>query len=34
MDQLIKIIIVDDHEIFRNGLKMVLGKLDYIDIVG
>jgi DNA-binding NarL/FixJ family response regulator len=34
MDQLVKIIIVDDHEIFRNGLKMVLGKLNYIDIVG
>jgi DNA-binding NarL/FixJ family response regulator len=34
MDQLVKIIIVDDHEIFRNGLKMVLGKLPYIDVVG
>ncbi|NQU35821.1 MAG: response regulator transcription factor [Bacteroidetes bacterium] len=30
----VKIIIVDDHEIFRNGLKMVLGKLDYVDVVG
>ena len=30
----IKIIIVDDHEIFRNGLKMVLGRLDHIEIVG
>lgn len=29
----IKIIIVDDHEIFRNGLKMVLGRLDHIEIV-
>ncbi|MBN2728185.1 MAG: response regulator transcription factor [Bacteroidales bacterium] len=26
--------IVDDHEIFRNGLKMVLNRLKYIDIVG
>jgi len=28
-----KIIIVDDHEIFRNGLKMVLGKLKYLDLI-
>ncbi len=34
MDNTVKIIIVDDHEIFRNGLKMVLGKLEYVDIVG
>lgn len=34
MNNTVKIIIVDDHEIFRNGLKMVLGKLDYIEIVG
>lgn len=34
MENNIKIIIVDDHEIFRNGLKMVLGKLKYVDIVG
>ncbi len=34
MPSQIKIIIVDDHEIFRNGLKMVLGKLDYIELVG
>lgn len=27
-------LIVDDHEIFRNGLKMVLGKLRYVDIAG
>lgn len=33
MNELIKIIIVDDHEIFRNGLKMVLGKLKYVDVV-
>jgi len=29
-----KIFIVDDHEIFRNGLKMVLEKLKYLEIVG
>lgn len=34
MDYIVKIIIVDDHEIFRSGLKMVLGKLDYVDVVG
>jgi len=34
MDEQVKIIIVDDHEIFRNGLKMVLGRLKYIHIVG
>jgi len=34
MDSIIKIIIVDDHEIFRSGLKMVLGKLDYVEVVG
>ncbi len=34
MANTIKIIIVDDHEIFRNGLKMVLGKLSYVDLVG
>lgn len=34
MTDTIKIIIVDDHEIFRNGLKMILGRLKHIDIVG
>lgn len=34
MDRIIKIVIVDDHEIFRSGLKMVLGKLNYIKVVG
>ncbi|HBF87406.1 MAG TPA: DNA-binding response regulator [Bacteroidales bacterium] len=33
MKEFIEIIIVDDHEIFRNGLKMVLGKLKYAKIV-
>lgn len=34
MEKSVKIIIVDDHEIFRNGLKMVLGKLEFVDVVG
>ena len=34
MNDTIKIIIVDDHEIFRNGLKMILGRVKHIDIVG
>jgi len=34
MNDTIKLIIVDDHEIFRNGLKMILGRLKHIDIVG
>lgn len=34
MKDKIKIIIVDDHEIFRNGLKMVLGKLSYVNLIG
>jgi DNA-binding NarL/FixJ family response regulator len=33
-DNKIKIFIVDDHEIFRNGLKMVLGKLKYVELEG
>jgi DNA-binding NarL/FixJ family response regulator len=33
-DKKIKIFIVDDHEIFRNGLKMVLGKLKYVELEG
>ena len=33
MPEKVDIIIVDDHEIFRNGLKMVLGKLKYVNIV-
>lgn len=34
MENLVKVFIVDDHEIFRNGLKMVLSKLKYIEVVG
>ncbi len=33
-DKKIRILIVDDHEIFRNGLKMVLGKLKYLELCG
>lgn len=34
MNDIVNIIIVDDHEIFRNGLKMVVGKLKYAQIIG
>ncbi len=34
MNDKVKILIVDDHEIFRNGLKMVLGKLKYAELIG
>jgi len=34
MNEKIQVMIVDDHEIFRNGLKMVLGKLKYVELVG
>jgi len=34
MSEKINIFIVDDHEIFRNGLKMVLGKLRYANVWG
>ncbi len=34
MSDKIKVLIVDDHEIFRNGLKMVLAKLKYVEIAG
>lgn len=30
----IKIFVVDDHEIFRNGLKMVLERLEYPEVIG
>lgn len=33
MTDLVNIIIVDDHEIFRNGLKMVLSKLKYAHVI-
>lgn len=34
MKETLDILIVDDHEIFRNGLKMVLGKLKYVNVLG
>ncbi len=34
MEQIIKVIIVDDHEIFRNGLKLVFSKNKDFEIVG
>lgn len=32
-DSLIRIIIVDDHEIFRSGLRMVINRLGYAEVV-
>lgn len=34
MSNSIRVIVVDDHEIFRNGLKMVIGKIDFAMVVG
>lgn len=34
MEDTLKIIIVDDHEFFRNGLKMVVNRLKYAQVVG
>ncbi len=34
MKKIIKVFIVDDHEIFRNGLKMVFNRCDDIEVVG
>lgn len=33
MKEQYKVIIVDDHEIFRNGLKMVLNRLKYLNVI-
>jgi DNA-binding NarL/FixJ family response regulator len=34
MNSKIRVVIADDHEIFRKGLKNVLSRLKYIDLVG
>ena len=34
MNKIIKIFIVDDHEIFRNGLKMIFSKSNEMEFVG
>jgi DNA-binding NarL/FixJ family response regulator len=34
MDEKLKVLIVDDHEFFRNGLKMVINRLKYARVVG
>jgi len=34
MEEKLNIIIVDDHEFFRNGLKMVINRLKYAKVVG
>lgn len=33
-DKKIKILIVDDHEIFRMGVKLFLGKFMYVELIG
>jgi NarL family two-component system response regulator LiaR len=34
MDKKIRVVIADDHEIFRKGLKNVLSRIKYVDLVG
>lgn len=34
MEEKLNILIVDDHEFFRNGLKMVINRLKYARVVG
>ena len=34
MEEKLKICIVDDHEFFRNGLKMVINRLKYAKVIG
>lgn len=34
MDEKLKIFIVDDHEFFRNGLKMVINRMKYAKVTG
>ncbi|MCX7696787.1 MAG: response regulator transcription factor [Bacteroidales bacterium] len=34
IDDVIKISIVDDHELFRNGVKMVLSKMPQVKVIG
>lgn len=33
MDPVIRVTVVDDHEIFRNGLRMVINKMGYAKVV-
>ncbi|UCH14370.1 MAG: response regulator transcription factor [Bacteroidales bacterium] len=34
MNEKVRILIADDHEIFRKGLKVILSRLKYVDIIG
>ncbi len=34
MDKKIKVLVVDDHELFRKGVVMVLNKMDNVDVIG
>lgn len=34
MEKNIDLVLVDDHKLFRDGLKYVLGQVDYINVIG
>ncbi len=34
MEQKIKVIIVDDHQIFRKGLSLLLGEIKFVELIG
>ena len=34
MEKKVRVVIADDHEIFRKGLKNVLSRIKYVDLVG
>jgi DNA-binding NarL/FixJ family response regulator len=34
MEEKIRVIIVDDHDIFRKGLYLILKELDYVELIG
>jgi DNA-binding NarL/FixJ family response regulator len=34
MEKNIELVLVDDHKLFRDGLKYVLGQVDYINVIG
>jgi DNA-binding NarL/FixJ family response regulator len=34
MEKKLRVMIADDHEIFRKGLVMILNELEYVDVVG
>lgn len=34
MDRIVKVLIVDDHKIFRTGLELILNGFDFVKVVG